>query len=85
MYVRCRTDRLPSRHDLPKLPIGLVGDDVQRAVAALAHVADALAAVGEQVLLARDAIVLHARRTSRLSRRAPTKRLPFHAGKAAPL
>ena len=47
-----------ARNDLPELAFALVGDDVQRAVRTLPHVAHALPAVAEKLLLARDAIVL---------------------------
>src|SRR5690606_2878473 len=41
-----------ARRELPELAVLFVGDDVERAVRTLAHVADAPAALGEQVLLA---------------------------------
>jgi hypothetical protein len=44
--------RSAPRRDLPELAVGLVGDDVERTVGTLAHIADALSAVGQQVLLA---------------------------------
>src|SRR5688572_1951233 len=44
------------RRDSPDLGARLVGDHVERAVAALAHVADTAVAVGEEVLLAHDAV-----------------------------
>src|ERR1044071_1744380 len=47
---------LPFRSYLPKLPVPLVRDHVERAVRPLAHVADALVAVGEQVLFAHHAV-----------------------------
>src|SRR5688572_29534111 len=65
---------LAPRCDSPQLAVGCVGDDIQRAVAALAHVADALAAIGEQVLLARHAVVLdHEAHEPRLPERADEK------------
>src|SRR5688500_10497036 len=46
------------RRDAPELAVVLVGDEVERAVGSLTHVADALVAIRQQVLLSRDAIVL---------------------------
>src|SRR5688572_11090290 len=46
------------RHELPELPVRLVGHHVERAVRTLAHVADALAAVGEEVFFTYDPVVL---------------------------
>src|SRR5262245_5871714 len=57
-----------ARGDLPELAVRGVGDDVERAVGSLPHVADALATIGEQMLLARHAVTLE--RETHQARRA---------------
>src|SRR5690554_2901463 len=54
--IRWNSNRLSPRRDFPKL--SAVGDDVEQPVGSLPDVADALAPIGEQVLLTDDAVIL---------------------------